>query len=1063
MSLTACCGEAAHRCDGDPALLRLSTSEAGSANLFVDEVTCNDISGYEGLDWMLGARIHDREEVSWLAIEPGLLYKTDLVGCDGVAGSELQFDACSVCDGDGTSCTCWSVAEEFEWDELSNSTLYPDRTSLTLPDDGSVTIPLPFDFQFFGVTHLAGTEYRVYSNGFIRFGSMGQYDGTAASHLSQHYMQLGRTAPLPSLGTPGPMLAVYWADLNPSAGGAVYTWHDDTRLIVEWAEVPFWNTDIRVHFEVVLMADGMIEMRYLDIQPTTPRDAYGRLHMPVSIGWVDAFGAEGVQVGYGSNLREVRERIIVPHSCHTVVGCDDVLDSGLVDDRCGVCGGDGTECEGCTDPMAINAQASALFENGSCTYDCSTAIIAGEQPLWGGPTMFFPSEQHDASNPLPNVTFGGGAFADRYGLHVDGSGDYAEIDNGAIGDYASDATFTVSFWFTKTDCTNNLYEYMYSHGEILDGGPLDRRNSNINIFMSCNPHASLLGTGFVRTTLVDHRADSTAPGLAVLWDWALHDAGNFDAITDTWIAFSLAISTTTIGAGRHSSTLTYVDGAPMLLEKYGFHQSWTDCIRNPAYPDPTNLNTALEAFSFQSDALVGGRTDLDQDRHFWGAIAAVAIYDDAVTPGDVHCSVQNVIASGGITTMPDHYMGCTDPQANNHSPWAGIDDGSCLYGTEGCWDYGSMEELGVQWLDVAGQEGSEMPHSNVDDETVVVGIPFEQGFPYFGRNYTRLAVADNGYVTFADEGMTYFVGETGPAAYVTNRMPSPQWPNNQIAALWTDLSVGEQDYNVGDVYTWGNETVFGIEWAQIPHYDSDCFANGNTGGHLNEDGSVEPGCLRLTHFELLLFADGSLQMLYKEAPPAPTMYAAVSVGWENAYGTVGQDVRYNDATFPNDDSAVVASPACFAVSDEIATAVGDDSCLWANDGECDDGTWPGYPMFCPANTDTTDCAGSPPDSSDSDATNSCIWANDGACDDGRNGGAMYCAAGTDENVRRTHILCCSFYFFCLFCFFCSASSRRACSFDLRRTVQAVAVRPTQEAADAHGRTMASATTALKAV
>merc|ERR1712086_691604 len=33
----------------------------------------------------------------------------------------------------------------------------------------------------------------------------------------------------------------------------------------------------------------------------------------------------------------------------------------------------------------------------------------------------------------------------------------------------------------------------------------------------------------------------------------------------------------------------------------------------------------------------------------------------------------------------------------------------------------------------------------------------------------------------------------------------------------------------------------------------------------------------------------------------------------------------------------------------------------------------------------------------------------------------------------------------------------------RTTVQAVAVRPTQEAADAHGRTMASATTALKAV
>ena len=94
---------------------------------------------------------------------------------------------------------------------------------------------------------------------------------------------------------------------------------------------------------------------------------------------------------------------------------------------------------------------------------------------------------------------------DRYGLHIDGSGDYAAIDNAVTSDYAADATFTVSFWFTKTDCSNSLYEYMYSHGERGDGMPLDRSNSNINIFMSCNPQASLLATGFVRTTLVDHR------------------------------------------------------------------------------------------------------------------------------------------------------------------------------------------------------------------------------------------------------------------------------------------------------------------------------------------------------------------------------------------------------------------------------------------------------------------------------------------------------------------------------------------------------------------------------
>ena len=1001
-SLTACCGEAVHRCDGDPALLRLSAAGAESVVLFVDEVTCNAISGREGLDWMLGVRINDHEELTWLAIEPGRLIKTDLVGCDGIVGSEVQLDSCGVCGGDGMSCRCWSVAE-FEWDDLSNSTLFPNRALWSMGDDGMAVVPLPFDFQFFGVTYASGSQIEVFANGFIRFGTFSGFDGTSSSILTQNYRQRGITAPLPSLGTPGPMIAVYWADLNPEAGGAIYTWQDDTRLIVEWAEVPFWNLEhIRVHFEAVLNSDGTIEMRYLDIQPATPRDGDGRLRaQPVSIGWVNALGDEGVQVGYGSNLRETRERIIVPHNCTATLGCDGVLDSGLVEDRCSVCDGDGTECEGCTDPNAINTQASALFENGSCTYDCSAADLVLAQPLWGGSATFMPSERHDSSNPnpMPNVTFGGDAYADRYGLHIDGSGDYAAIDNGVTDDYAADATFTVSFWFTKTDCSNALYEYLYSHNEFALASPLDRSNSNVNVFMSCNSQASLLATGFVRTILVDHRAGSEDPGLAVVWDWALHDAGDFDSITDTWIAYSLAVTPT--------SAHTYVDGVPVLPEKYGYHYDWTDCIRNPAYPNPTDLNTALEGFLLQSAVLVGGRADLSQDRHFWGAIAGVAIYDGAVTPETINCEFNMVVESGGIIAMPEHYMGCTDPQANNHSPLAGIDDGSCLYGTEGCWDYGSMEELGAQWLDVAGQEGSATPHTNIDDETVVVQIPF--AFPYFGRNYTRVAVADNGYVTFADPGTTLFIGATGPAAYQTNRMPSQQWPNNQIAVLWTDLAV-ERQHSEGDVYTWGNETVFGIEWARIPHYDADCFASGNTGGTINADGTVEPSCLRLTHFELLLFADGSVQMLYMEAPPAPALYAAVSVGWEDAFGTTGQDVRYNDPTFPEDRSAVVASPACFVVGNEIASQ-GDDSCLFSLDGECDDGSWPGFPGLCAADTDATDCSlpfpGSdgptptpPPPPDGSDPANSCRWANDGACDDGRYGGPVYCAAGTDDNVSN---------------------------------------------------------------
>ena len=107
-------------------------------------------------------------------------------------------------------------------------------------------------------------------------------------------------------------------------------------------------------------------------------------------------------------------------------------------------------------------------------------------------------------------------------------------------------------------------------------------------------------------------------------------------------------------------------------------------------------------------------------------------------------------------------------------------------------------------------------------------------------------------------------------------------------------------------------------------------------------------------------------------------------------------------------SAVVASPACFELANALPAATGDDSCIFANDGECDDGTWPGFPNFCAGGTDATDCAlsmpggsGAPPSptpntpSPTPDATNSCIWAGDGACDDGSLGGQVFCAPGTD--------------------------------------------------------------------
>merc|ERR1719181_2258260 len=60
-----------------------------------------------------------------------------------------------------------------------------------------------------------------------------------------------------------------------------------------------------------------------------------------------------------------------------------------------------------------------------------------------------------------------------------------------------------------------------------------------------------------------------------------------------------------------------------------------------------------------------------------------------------------------------------------------------------------------------------------------------------------------------------------------------------------------------------------------------------------------------------------------------------------------------------DDGAVVAR-----VFQDPSGAVCDDSCEWALDGGCEQGT------------DCTDCGGADPDASPTECSNTCQWAND---------------------------------------------------------------------------------------
>ena len=49
----------------------------------------------------------------------------------------------------------------------------------------------------------------------------------------------------------------------------------------------------------------------------------------------------------------------------------------LMNDDCGVCGGDNSTCGGCTDASACNYDSSAIIDDGSCLMDDECGVCGG--------------------------------------------------------------------------------------------------------------------------------------------------------------------------------------------------------------------------------------------------------------------------------------------------------------------------------------------------------------------------------------------------------------------------------------------------------------------------------------------------------------------------------------------------------------------------------------------------------------------------------------------------------------------------------------------------------------
>ncbi|UCG43578.1 MAG: hypothetical protein JSU73_02885 [candidate division WOR-3 bacterium] len=136
----------------------------------------------------------------------------------------------------------------FDWIDIS---VIGTRIELE-DDDNKGPFPTGMTCDFYGGSY---DSLQVCSNGWLSF--------TSGSHQFHHF-------PIPDDREPNSLLALLWADLDPSEGGDVYVWSSDTfGTVVSWHKVPFHGIEDSCTFQLVLRNDSSYVFNYLNL-PDSP-------------------------------------------------------------------------------------------------------------------------------------------------------------------------------------------------------------------------------------------------------------------------------------------------------------------------------------------------------------------------------------------------------------------------------------------------------------------------------------------------------------------------------------------------------------------------------------------------------------------------------------------------------------------------------------------------------------------------------------------------------------------------------------------------------------------------
>ncbi|MBM4359749.1 MAG: hypothetical protein FJ096_16725 [Deltaproteobacteria bacterium] len=120
----------------------------------------------------------------------------------------------------------------------------PTETALSLEDDASAAVALGFAFPFHGQTY---TSVYINSDGNV---TLGKGDAASENRDVQRFL------------TQAPRIAVLYADLDPSTGGAVTYEKAADKLVVRYKNVPRYGSKQGNTATVTLHASGLVELGY---------------------------------------------------------------------------------------------------------------------------------------------------------------------------------------------------------------------------------------------------------------------------------------------------------------------------------------------------------------------------------------------------------------------------------------------------------------------------------------------------------------------------------------------------------------------------------------------------------------------------------------------------------------------------------------------------------------------------------------------------------------------------------------------------------------------------------